>query len=289
MIADAQYIPRFDLQGHRGSRGLLPENSIPAFLLALDSGVTTLEMDVVITKDNQVIVSHDPFMQSGICLDGAGNSFTSKEEKGFAIYRMTASEAQQFDCGSKGNPGFPEQKPLKVSKPLLKEVIAAVESHIRSITRYEVDYNIEIKSTPEGDGTLHPPVPEFCELVIATLNEYLPTDRIVIQSFDFRVLKYLHEKHPQIRLAALVANSKSSTQNLEDLGFNPHIYSPNFKLVNASLIEIMHARKIRVIPWTVNDVKDMLNLKSMGVDGLITDYPDRARKYKMTLDLPISK
>ena len=91
----AQYIPKFDLQGHRGARGLKPENTIPAFISALDWGVTTLELDVVITKDKQVLVSHEPYMAPGICFNSKGSSFANEKE--FNIYQLTYSEVQQFD------------------------------------------------------------------------------------------------------------------------------------------------------------------------------------------------
>ena len=289
MSASAQYIPKFDVQGHRGARGLYPENTIPAFIAALDSGVTTVEMDVVITKDRQVVVSHEPWMSSAICLDSSGRTFSTKEEKNLNIFTLTYDEVKSFDCGSKGNEKFPEQRKMKVSKPLLSDVIGAVEDHIRSYTRYEVDYNIEIKSSAEGDGKEHPGVEEFSDLVYTLIDEYLPMNRVVIQSFDFRVLKYWHTKYPHVRLAALVENLRSVDANLDELGFNPSVYSPYYKLINKEKVNHLRRKKIRVIPWTVNEEKEMILLRGMGVDGFITDYPDRARKYKMTLNMNVPK
>lgn len=283
------YTPKFDVQGHRGARGLKPENTIPAFITALDSGVMTLEMDVVITKDRQVVLSHEPWMSSEICLDTAGNVFTGKDEKRYAIYDMTYAQVARFDCGSKINERFPQQQKMPVAKPLLRDVLIAVEDHIKGVTLYEVDYNIEIKSSPDGDKKLHPTVEEYSDLVYAMLDEYIPMDRVVIQSFDFRVLRYWHKKYPDIRLAALVENVKSVDANLADLGFNPAIYSPYFKLITRERVDALHKRRIRVIPWTVNETSDMLSLKGMGVDGFITDYPDRARRYKMTLGMNVQK
>jgi glycerophosphoryl diester phosphodiesterase len=279
------YTPKFDVQGHRGARGLMPENTIPAFLSALDTGVTTVEMDLAVTKDKQLVVSHEPWMSAAICLDPAGKTYTEKEEKKYNIYQMTYDQVLEFDCGSKPYARFPEQEKMKATKPLLRDVIVAVEDHIRSYTRYEVDYNIEIKSEKETDNKFHPSPEEFSDLVYNFIDEYLPWDRVVIQSFDFRVLKYWHEKHPEVRLAALVENRKSIDANLEELGFKPAIYSPDFNLLNREKVNYLHQKKIRVIPWTVNEIKDMLVLKGMGVDGFITDYPDRARKYKFTLNI----
>lgn len=198
---------------------------------------------------------------------------------------MTYELVKQWDCGSKGNPNFPQQEKMSVSKPLLSDVIVAVENHIKSYTRYEVDYNIEIKSLPEGDNKFHPNPEVFSDLVFNLVDQYLPLDRIVIQSFDFRVLKYWHEKHPEVRLAALIESKKSVDENLNDLGFTPSIYSPDFKLLTKEVVKELHEKKIRVIPWTVNEPADMLSLKGMDVDGFITDYPDRAAKFRRTLNI----
>jgi glycerophosphoryl diester phosphodiesterase len=280
------YIPKFDLQGHRGARGLKPENTIPAFLVAIDSGVTTIEMDVAITKDKQVVVSHEPWMSSEICLNKDGSPILKKDEKKFNIYEMTYEQVKLFDCGSKGNTKFPEQEKLATSKPLLSDVIVAVENRIRNYQLYEVDYNIEIKSAPEDDKKFHPLPEEYSDLVYNVLDQYLPMERVVIQSFDFRVLKYWHEKHPEIRLSALVENKKSVQANLAMLGFNPSVYSPDFKLLSKEDIGDLHKLKIRVIPWTVNEEDDIKKIKAMGVDGLITDYPNRASKLGLGIKRP---
>lgn len=279
------YIPKFDIQGHRGARGLRPENTIPAFLVALDSGVNTIELDLAVTKDGQLVVSHEPWMSASICSDPSGKSFDEKSERKNNIYRMTYEQVQQWDCGSKGNPNFPQQAKMSTTKPLLSEVIVAVENHIKSFTRYEVDYNIEIKSMPEGDNKFHPKPDAFSDMVFNLVDQYLPLDRVVIQSFDFRVLKYWHEKYPEVRLAVLVENKKSVDENLADLGFTPSIYSPYYKMVTREDVKELHSKKVRVIPWTVNEPGDMLSLKGMDVDGFITDYPDRAAKFRRTLNI----
>lgn len=278
-------LPFFDVQGHRGARGLKPENTIPAFITALDLGVTTIELDLAVTKDRQLVVSHEPWMSADICLNAEGEEFANKEEKDFNIYEMTYEQVKKFDCGSLGNKKFPEQEKISVSKPLLKEVIVAVEDHIKSFTQFEVDYNIEIKSSPDGDSKFHPTPAEFSDMVYSLLDEYLPMDRIIIQSFDFRVLKYWHERYPKIKLAALVEDRKPVETHLKELGFNPAIYSPYYRLLNRSKVEELHEKKIKVIPWTVNEISDMLSLKGMGVDGFITDYPNRAKQFTNTLNI----
>jgi glycerophosphoryl diester phosphodiesterase len=280
------YIPKFDLQGHRGARGIKPENTIPAFLIALDTGVTTIELDLAVTKDRQLVVTHEPWMSGTICLQPDGNVISSKEEKKFNIFQMNYDEVRQFDCGSKGNEKFPEQEKIKINKPLLTDVIVAVEDHIRSFTQYEVDYNIEIKSSPEGDNKFHPAPEAFSDLVYNLIDQYLPWERIVIQSFDFRVLKYWHEKYPEVRLAALVENMKSVQSNLSDLGFTPSVYSPYYKLISKADIQYLHQQKIRVIPWTVNEEDDIKKMRQLGIDGLITDYPNRASQLGLGIQRP---
>jgi glycerophosphoryl diester phosphodiesterase len=280
--------PPFDIQGHRGARGLKPENTIPAFLTGLDSGVTTLEMDVVITKDKKVVVSHDPWISPEICLDPEGNKLKAKDKK-LIIYTMTYDQVSRYDCGSAGNEKFPEQQKIHTSKPLLSDVIVAVENHIKSFTQYDVDYNIEIKSDKKEDGKSQPSPEEFSDLVYELVDQYIPLDRVIIQSFDFRVLKYWHKKYPEIRLSALVDNLKTIDENLSDLGFTPAIYSPEYKLLSRDEIIHCHVLKMRVIPWTVNEVKDMLELKTWNVDGFITDYPDRAQKMRRTLNIKANR
>ncbi|MCK6617085.1 MAG: glycerophosphodiester phosphodiesterase [Cyclobacteriaceae bacterium] len=277
------YTPKFDLQGHRGARGLKPENTIPSFIVALEAGVTTIELDVVITKDKQVVVSHEPWMAADICLKPDGTQITESEARSINIYQLTYKEVKQYDCGSKGNVRFPDQEKLKISKPLLKDVIASVEDHIKSYTLYEVDYNIEIKSAKTGDGKYHPLPDEFSDLVYNLLSQYLPMERIIIQSFDFRVLQYWHNKYPSVRLAALVENTKSIDENLKELGFMPSVYSPYYKLLTEEKIKELKALKLRVIPWTVNEPEDMKRLRAWGVDGLITDYPNRAAELGLGL------
>jgi glycerophosphoryl diester phosphodiesterase len=247
--------------------------------------VTTVELDLAVTKDGQLVVSHEPWMSASICTDPSGKSFDEKTERKNRIFQMTYEQVKDWDCGSKGNGNFPHQMKMAATKPLLSQVIVAVENHIKSYSRYEVDYSIEIKSMPHGDNKFHPRPDVFSDLVFSLVDQYLPLDRVVIQSFDFRVLRYWHEKYPEVRLAALVENKRSVTENLNDLGFTPSIYSPFFRLITRENVKQLHNKKVRVIPWTVNEPGDMLSLKGMEVDGFITDYPDRAAKFKRTLNI----
>jgi len=265
---------KIDLQGHRGARGLLPENTIPAFIKALDLGVNTLEMDVVITKDRKVLLSHEAFMSSEICLDSLGQAIPDSLAKFLNIYEMTAEEVQSYDCGSKRNARFPQQQKLKVSKPLLSEVIDTVEAYIAAKNLAPVFYNIETKSVPQGDDRFHPKPNEFAELLLNVLQEKGISKRCIIQSFDPRTLQATKVLQKEIALALLVYNKEGYEANLERLGFVPEIYSCHFNLVTDSLMDYARQQKMKVIPWTVNDTTEMKRLVEMGVDGIITDYPD---------------
>jgi glycerophosphoryl diester phosphodiesterase len=268
----------FDLQGHRGARGLAPENTLHAFQKALELGVNTLELDVVVTKDNQIVVSHEPWMNADICLDPDGNSISKESEKNYNIYQKTYEEVLTYDCGSKYNPVFPRQELESASKPLLKEVLHMADS----IAKYhgkKVNFNIELKSLPEGDELYQPKPKVFVKLVMDLLQQETDMERVNLQSFDFRILKELHQSHPEVRLAALVYETNIGTA-LEQLGFVPEIYSPFFPLVTKSMVDTVHSKGMKLIPWTVNDPEQMKSLLKLGVDGLITDYPDRALKFK---------
>jgi glycerophosphoryl diester phosphodiesterase len=273
----AQFIPKFDVMAHRGSRDLKPENTVAAFITALDSGVTSIEMDVVITKDKKVIVSHEPWMSSSLCLKPDSSIISKKEGKSvFNIYKMTYDEIKYFDCGSKGNQKFPDQEKIASNKPLLEDVIMNVEHHIKSYRTYEVDYAIEIKSNASTDKKFHPKPEEYSDLVFKVIDDFLPLNRVVIQSKDIRVLKYWHKNYPMVRLCYLVDNTKSIASNLSDLGFYPSIYAPYHKNLKREHVKELKDKKIRVIPWTVNEFADMQRCKNWGVDGIITDFPQRA-------------
>ncbi|MFO7744009.1 MAG: glycerophosphodiester phosphodiesterase [Psychroflexus sp.] len=269
---------KFDLQGHRGARGLSPENTLQAFQKALELGVNTLELDLAITRDKQIVVSHEPWMNADICLDADGNDIEKANEKSFNIYQMTYEEVKAFDCGSKYNPAFPEQELESAYKPLLKEVLHMADSLSKNHGQ-KINYNIELKSLPEGDDVYHPTPAEFVRLVMDLLQQETDMNRVNLQSFDFRILRELNTSYPEVRLAALVYNSDLETA-LADLGFVPEIYSPYFPLVNKKLVNDAHDYGMKVIPWTVNEYEQMKTQLKYGVDGLITDYPDLALKLR---------
>lgn len=274
MISFPIHAQDFNWQGHRGCRGLMPENSLPAFEKALELGVSTLEIDVVISKDNEVVVSHDPWMSPQICISPDGERLSGQYSEMPNIFHLTYEEISHYDCGSSGNPNYPEQKKLRVHKPRLIDVFIMAEKYCKDNRRNEVYYNIEIKAREEWDDIYHPSYWNFCDLVYKTIDAYVPWNRVNIQSFDHRVLSYFHKAYPNVRLAVLEEFDDEPERVIHKLGFTPDLYSPNYRLLKPKKVEWLHENGMLVIPWTVNTLKDMKDLIEMGVDGIITDYPN---------------
>lgn len=265
-----------DKQGHRGCRGLMPENTIPGFLKAIDLGVNTLEMDVVFTQDNQAILSHEPFFNHEITTLPNGEFVLETNEKALNIYKMPYSEVIKYDVGQKLHPRFPQQLKMQVPKPLLSELIDTVEKYAKTNKKRALYYNIETKTTPKTDGLFHPKPKEFVDLLMAVIIEKKIEKRVIIQSFDIRTLQYLHRMYPKIKTALLIEDfdKKGFSQQIIDLGFTPTIYSPAHELVTPKLVLECKTKKVKLIPWTVNDGETIKKLILMGVDGIITDYPN---------------
>ena len=264
----------FDLQGHRGCRGIMPENTIPAFEKAFKLKVDTLEMDLVISKDKKIVVSHEPWFSSEYCLDKNCLPIPPESEREHNIYEMSYPEVTLYDCGTKGHPRFPLQNKLQVSKPTFRKVVERMEECRSVALNNFIRYNIEIKSTPEGDGIFHPNPEEFADLIIEEIAALGVSQRTTIQSFDIRPLQYIRDKGLDISLSLLVENNDSLESNIERLGFVPQYYSPEYTLVDEELMKAAGALDIKVLPWTVNDLVNVEKLLDLGVSGIITDFPD---------------
>jgi glycerophosphoryl diester phosphodiesterase len=265
-----------DKQGHRGCRGLLPENSLPAMLRALQLGVNTLEMDISFTKDKQVILSHEPFFNHEITTKPDGRFVEEADEKSLNIYQMNFAEVEKFDVGMKPHPRFPQQQKMKVAKPLLKNLIDSVVVYCQKNKLILPYFNIETKTKPETDNIFHPAPKEFVDLLVRILEEKKIADHCIIQSFDVRTLQYLHATYPQFQTALLIEDfdKRSIEEQMKTLGFIPSIYSPHFSLVNDAVMNYCKQNNVKVIPWTVNDLKEMKRLVQLGVAGIISDYPN---------------
>ncbi|WP_340106149.1 glycerophosphodiester phosphodiesterase family protein [Rhodohalobacter sp. 8-1] len=267
----------YDLQGHRGARGLLPENTIPGFLRAVEEGVDTVELDVVVTSDRQVVVSHEPWFNHTITSRADGSPVTQEVERSLNIFEMTFEETQLYDVGRRGNSNFPDQQAMDVTKPLLAEAILAVETYVYEQNYPPVRYNIETKSQPDWYGVYSPLPNEFAQLLYDQLVDLDILDRTIVQSFDPLTLIAMRQLDPDVTLAMLVYDESQSVELMtEILGFTPDIWSPSYDLVTPLLVDKTDRLGMKLIPWTVNDRDEMIRLLELGVDGIITDYPNRA-------------
>ncbi|MGY3213952.1 glycerophosphodiester phosphodiesterase family protein [Mucilaginibacter sp. HD30] len=262
----------FDKEGHRGSRGLFPENSIPAMKKAVDLGVT-LEMDISFSKEKTPIVAHDQYIDSRIALKPNGDTISKEEESALILYQMPYAEIRKYIYGQKHYPLFPNQTLTKTYVPKLDELIDSVEAYAKQQKRPLPQYNIETKTSPAGDNILHPAPEEFVEKLMEVILSKKIDQRVIIQSFDTRTLEIIHKKYPKIPTSYLV-DTKDLKGNLAKLSFTPAIYSPDYKVIDESIIKECHDLNIRVIPWTVNKPADIQKLKDWGIDGIISDYPN---------------
>jgi glycerophosphoryl diester phosphodiesterase len=272
----AEQAADFDWQGHRGARGLLPENTIPAFLKALEfPQIKTLELDLAVSQDSLLVVSHEPWMSHHICSHPDGQAVTEAEEEELLLFQMPYDKIKTYDCGSRGNERFPEQKPAPIHKPLLSEVVQAVDAYCAEHNRPKPRYNIEIKHDLSYDNIKAPRPLTFAKLVLEEIEALGIKMQTCVQSFDMRPLQELHKLDPTVTTALLIDNPNGVQINLEALGYTPDIYSPYYRMVTANVVDTVHDMGMKIIPWTVNDTTTMKALIGLGVDGIITDYPNK--------------
>lgn len=269
----------FSIEGHRGARGYVPENTIPSFKKALEQGADTLELDVVITKDGKVVVSHEAWFSSLISLDKDGNRIAPDRQRDNNIYKMTYDEVRLFDVGSIGHKDFPLQEKIKVVKPLLRDVFTEIAKFVKANKLTAPRYNVEIKTEGvAGDDVFHPKMEPFTRMVYDVIKDGKMSKHVIVQSFDVRVLQELRKIDAKLPLALLVGNKDGIEKNIERLGFVPDTYSPHYMLVDTALVAACRAKGLKIIPWTVNEVADLERMKPFDLDGIITDFPDRAVK-----------
>ncbi len=267
--------PTFSAEAHRGGRGLVPENTIMAMINTLNiKGITTLEMDTHITKDGQVVVTHDDYLSPAFMLTPEGKEIPETDAKRYPVFGMNYAELKSFDLGTKYFEAFPNQQKVKSYIPLLSNLIDSVQQNIKKNKHQQVFYNIETKCSPQGDGVTNPTPEVFVKLLMDVINTKKIAPFVVIQSFDKRTIQLINKNYPKIKTSFLVANKKSYEENIADLGYKPFILSPVWQIVNSELVDKAHADGVKVIPWTANKLEDIQKLKALHVDGIISDYPD---------------
>lgn len=268
---------RPEVHGHRGCRGLLPENTLPAFLHALALGVDVLELDVVISQDQQVVVSHEPWLSARLGSDPNGESIDPLYEREYNLYRLPYATIRRCAVGEQPHPGFPMQQHTLAYRPLLRDVLQATEAACRELGRPSVGYSIELKSSVAGDDLFHPQPARFVKLVIAELAAAAVLPRTTILSFDARILQVTRQLLPGLKLCLLNEDSTPAAVLFQQLGFVPNTFGPDFHLLSQRSVESLAQSypALRLVPWTVNEIADLQQLLSWNVAGITTDYPDR--------------
>jgi glycerophosphoryl diester phosphodiesterase len=264
------------VHGHRGSRATRPENTIPAFEYAIQHGTDVLELDLAVTKDNVLVVSHFPF----ITPDHAGERVCAgpKTPPHTAIRSLTLEQVKQYDCGSITLPNFPKQVAVPGTRiPTFDEVLALAPQG-------RFDFNVETKIFP-SHPELTPSPEEFVKLIDEAVKRHNLQSRVILQSFDFRTLIAMKKLDPAIRLSALISSDPKGDAMIgitdKDKDFvsigkktGAQIISPDFHLVTPAKVAAAHAAGLQIIPWTVDKPEDWQRMVDAKVDAIITDDPE---------------
>lgn len=293
----------FDLQGHRGARGLAPENTLAGFERALRIGVTTLELDVGISADGVPVVSHEPRLDPALTRDASGRWLKGPGPtiRSLTVERLQAYDVGRVDPASRYARRFPTQKPSDGERI---PTLAAVFRRVVELGADRVRFNIETKLDPRSPAdTVDPET--FVDVLLATIRAAGMTDRVTVQSFDWRTLRLVQQREPRIPTSYLTERTGdfdnvgdaawTAGLRLSDHGSVPRlvkaaggtVWSPRFGDLSAADVDQAHALGLRVVPWTVNDPADMARLIDWGVDGLITDYPDRLHALMRKRGMPV--
>jgi glycerophosphoryl diester phosphodiesterase len=260
MVAAA---PRILVEGHRGARAMMPENTLPAFEYAIRIGADFLELDLAVTRDGVLVVSHDPVVNRKICAGPEGET---------TIHKMTLAEVRAFDCGAIQNPEFPRQKRVPGTRiPTFDEVLALAP-------KGTFHFNVELKIDPKKPE-LAPAPEEFARMAIAAIRKAKLEQRVVVQSFDFRSLRAMKAQAPDIELAALYSGAKKDFVEISREAAGAKTVSPQFSLVTPEQVEVAHKAGLRVVPWTPNQAEYWDKLIAAGVDAIITDDPAALIEY----------
>ena len=264
-----------DVQGHRGARGHLPENTLPSFSLAIEMGVDTLELDVGITRDGVVVVHHDRRLNPDVARAPDGQWVRSPTA---TIHSLAFSELQKYDVG-RIRPGseyaarFPHQQPVDGTRiPRLADLFEMAKSTA-------VRFNIELKLLATHPDETLPPEP-FVQAVVAEVRRHAMQKRSQLQSFDWRAVKIAERQAPEIATAYLTEAGSSIFQKIKEA--QAKVWSPDYRALTRQAIEDAHRAGIRVVVWTVNEPRDIARLVDWGVDGIISDYPDRVLAERKT-------
>lgn len=268
---------RPQIHGHRGCRGLFPENTLPAFLHALQLGVDVLEMDVVLSADKQVVVAHEPWLSAKLGLSPEGLPIDPKNEQAYNLYKLPYAVIRQSLVGTLPHPGFPTQQQVATYRPLLKEVLETAESFCQQASRSPVGYSIEIKSSRETEGRFHPAPLEFAATVLAAIPPHL-LPRTTLLSFDPRVLQKVRQLLPKARVCLLIETPFLPENVFDPLGFIPDAFGPDYTFLDETIFaKVQHLYpQLETVPWTINEPIEIVRFAKMPVNGITTDFPNYA-------------
>ena len=269
-ILDAQPLDSVKYIGHRGARGVFPENSIPGFQLALAKGADMLELDLAVTKDKQVVLSHDPVIPEGLC---AHSENVDVGEEGRTIYQMTYEELQAFRCGGAGHPKFPDQEKTAVEIPLLSAVIDSCLAYTEASGLPKPRFDVELKFSEKEEGAHYPKRDEYVSLVLDVIREKGVESRCVLTSFDLGIVQTIHRISPETKVGWIIANFKGVKGNVKQLGFVPDYFVVYHRLASKKMVQDAREHGIGIMVWTVNSPKRVEKLRKKGVTSIISDYP----------------
>lgn len=254
-----------EIFGHRGFRGMYPENSIIGFQKAIELGITGIELDVVVNKNKELVISHEHFFQKEFCFDSLGSEI--QKERDYIIYKMTQEQISKFDSGSKYYSKFPDQIKLKTTKPLFQDFI-------NTTNLQNVILLFEVKSNPKEYGISQPEPKEYCEIILNELKNYPFKTNVRIMSFDNQILEELHKLDSSYPLIYLTYLPKSPNYFLRKLSFTPFALGMFYLTVNKRKVQKLHKLNVKLFVWTINSTSYLEKFLKIEVDGVITDFPD---------------
>jgi glycerophosphoryl diester phosphodiesterase len=255
--------------GHRGCRGILPENTLMAFKKAIELGADGIEWDVVVSKDGKLIISHEPYMHSAFCLDSNGKEIMDKDQKKYNTYVMTAEEIARFDCGSKKNKKYPDQQSAKAYKPTVQEAFSSLDLSKTTVL-------FEVKSEEKEYDISQPKPAVFARIIKEEISGFEFKKNLIFMCFDANLLEALYKELPEYRYVYLTYKPFVSIANfLKDLSFKPYALGMYYRTIRQRDVKLAHKQMVKIFSWTVNDEKAVEKMTRFAVDGIITDYPNK--------------
>ncbi len=263
-------LAKIEVHGHRGARAMRPENTLPAFEYAIEAGADVLEFDLTVTKDDQILVTHDLEINPEICLAPGGKKIEGKH--GPAIRSLTLAEAQAYDCGTLINSKFPKQTPVPGTRmPTLAQVFQMVKDS-KNPNAARVQFNIETKIVPTRPDLSPEPAP-FVRQILAIVDHFGMRNRVILQSFDHRTLVEAKKIAPKLRTSALVSDNFMADWVGLARAARADFISPDSDWIDRPTVDKLHAAGVKVAPWTVNDAEGWDRMVKLGADAVITDDP----------------